>query len=140
MIDNKIGISGKDYHYDRSKNSIQLIACKTGQEKYFIQFRVSGGSVSIGSASTSELTLPLLKYLNFPVDGNAACIDSSGLRFSPQGINFKSVWLVQLIPTGDGYTGRDILSNFCWDAKKNELILEEPVDAKRFSIMIYGEF
>jgi len=139
VVNGKIGIKGKDYRYDETHNVIELPACKTGKEKFIINYDYTGGSSSIGSAGMAELTLPLLRYLNFPIKGNAVLMDNKGLKFSPGDIHYKSVWLVQLIPVKDGYTGRDIITGFHWNQGRNELTLDTPVDTQRFSIMIYGE-
>lgn len=139
VIDGRIGIPGKDYHYDSIKNEIELITCKTGKENYILQYHYSQGSASIGSMNSSGFTRSLLKYLEWPTEGNAVQLDQKGLRFSPRETVYKSVWLVQLLPAGDGYTGRDILSGFHWDSIKNELTFNEPVDTEKYSVMILGE-
>ncbi len=139
VVNGKIGIQEKDFKYDKVNNNIELMACKTGQEKYIIQFRHADGSASIGSASITDLTLPLLKYLDFPIEGNSVSRDNTGLKFSPKSFSYRSVWMVQLIPVKDGYPGHDLLSGFKWDAKNNELTLDTPVDTEKFNLMIYGE-
>jgi len=139
VVNGKIGISEKDFKYDKAKNIIELTACPTGKEKYIIQFDYAEGVGSIGSANVPDLTLPLLKYLNFPIEGNAISLDNKGLRFSSKDLNYKSVWLVQLIPTSDGYVGQELLSGFKWDVKKKVLTLDKPVNTKKFNLMIYGE-
>lgn len=139
VVDGKIGIPDKDYRYNKDKNMIELMACKTGKEKYIIAYDYTKGCASIGSASTSDLTLPLLKYLNFPIEGNSVALDKTGLKFTTKDFYFKSVWMVQLIPTDDGYTGQDLHSGFQWDPIKRELTLDKPVDTEKFTLMIYGE-
>lgn len=139
VVDGSIGIPDKDYRYDKDKNTIELTACKTGKEKYIIAYDYTKGCASIGSASTSDLTLPLLKHLNFPIEGNSVSLDNTGLRFAPKDLRFKSVWMVQLIPASEGYTGQDLRSGFTWDSDKNELTLDKPVDIEKFTLMIYGE-
>ena len=139
MIDGHIGVQGKDFLYDNVKNEIELVNCKTGSENYILQYRNSKGCASIGSMNSSSLTRSLLQYLEWPTEGNTVPLDRDGLRFSPRDTTFKSVWLVQFIPTGDGYTGKDSLSGFHWDSVKNELTLDEPVDTEKFSVMILGE-
>jgi len=139
VIDGHIGVPGKDFRYDAVKNEIELVTCKTGSENYILQYQYSQGAASIGSMNTSGLTLSLLKYLGWPTEGNTITIERNGLRFSPRDTVYKSVWMVQLIPVRDGYTGKDILSGFRWDSIKNELTLDEPVDTEKFSVMILGE-
>ncbi|PKL16327.1 MAG: hypothetical protein CVV49_16780 [Spirochaetae bacterium HGW-Spirochaetae-5] len=139
VIDSRIGIYGKDYFYDNVKNEIELTACKTGQEKYIIEYAHSGGSASIGSMSMSDLNRTLLKYLDWPVSGNAVKIDREGYYFSPLDDRYRSVWLVQLIPAEDGYNGIDLRSGFKWDSAENELKFDAPVDTDKFSVLILGE-
>ncbi|GEM_PF-690477 len=139
VVDGRIGIPDKDYRYNKDKNTIELTACKTGKEKYIIAYDYTKGCASIGSASTSDFTLPLLKHLNFPIEGNSVSLDNTGLRFTTKDLHFKSVWMVQLIPVSDGYTGQDLHSGFTWNSNKNELTLDKPVDTEKFTIMIYGE-
>ncbi len=139
IVDGRIGIPDKDFRYDQIKNEIELLSCTTGKENYILQYRLSQGSASIGSMSTSLLTRSLLEYLEWPTDGNTIPLDRSGLRFSPQEKKYKSVWMVQFLPVGYGYTGKDQLSGFYWDTVKNELILDEPVDTEKYSVMILGE-
>ena len=139
VVNGRIGIHNKDYRYNRKKNIIELTACQTGKEKYIVVYNYTGGGASIGSAGMSDLTLPLLKHINFPVEGNSLPSDQTGLRFSPVDVSFRHVWMVQLIPAGDGYTGEDLLSGFKWDQVKKELILDNPVDIKKYTLMIYGE-
>jgi len=139
VIDGRIGIPGKDFCYDSVKNEIELISCKTGSENYILQYRYSKGCASIGSMNSSGMTRSLLEYLEWPVEGNTVQLDQKGLCFSPRDTGYKSVWMVQFIPTGYGYTGKDNLSGFHWDNIKNKLTLDEPVDTEKFSVMILGE-
>lgn len=139
VVDGRIGIPGKDFVYDSAANEIELLSCTTGKEKYIVQYAYPSGGASIGSMSVSDLSLPLLKYLDWPVKGNTVKLDQDGFYFSPSEGHFRSVWLVQLIPTGEGYNGLDITSGFTWDIKKNELKLESPVDSVKFSVFILGE-
>jgi hypothetical protein len=48
--------------------------------------------------------------------------------------------MVQLIPSGDGYNGKSMLSGFYWDKENYRLTLDEPVDTGRYSVYILGEF
>jgi len=139
VVNGRIGINGKDYIYNSIKNEIELPSCTTGQEKFIIQYMYSSGSASIGSMSMADFTRPLLEYLGWPVSGNAVKADNKGFYFSPSDNHYKSVWLVQLIPTGNGYTGQDIRSGFKWDAEENELKFDIPVDTEKFSVLILGE-
>ena len=139
VINGRIGIYGKDYSYDSIKNEIELTACTTGDEKYIIEYQYSKGGASIGSINIDDLNHPLLKYLDWPVDGNTVSLDSAGLTFSPREYRYKSVWLIQLIPAGDGYNGRSILTGFRWDIKQNKLTLDVPVDTRKFSVFMLGE-
>lgn len=139
VVEGRIGVPGKDFRYDPVKNEIELVTCKSGSEKYILQYSYSQGCASIGSINTSGLTRPLLGYLGWPTEGNAVQLDRKGLSFSPKNAVYKSVWLVQFIPSGDGYTGKDIISGFHWDSIKNELTLDEPVDTEKYSVMILGE-
>lgn len=139
VIDGKTGIKGTDYIYNAKKNEIELPSCRTGKEKYILQYNHSGGSASISSMSTSGLTRSLLQYMGWPTEGNTTSLDQHGLLFSPRSTRYKSVWLVQLIPSHDGYGGKDILKKFHWDNKNNILTLDEPVDTEKFSVMIFGE-
>ena len=139
VVDGRIGVYGKDYIYDSIKNEIELTACTTGDEKYIVEYQYSKGAASIGSINIDDLNRSLLKYLNWPLDGNTVSIDSDGLSFSPRENRFKSVWMVQLIPAGDGYNGMSILKGFHWDLKKNILTLDAAVDTKKFSVFMLGE-
>lgn len=139
VVNGRIGVPGKDYRYDSVKNEIELMACTTGDEKYIVEYQYSNGAASIGSINVDDLNRPLLKYLNWPIEGNTVSLDSEGFSFSPRETKYKSVWMVQLIPTGDGYNGRSILSDFNWDKKNNKLTLVDPVDTEKFSVLILGE-
>ncbi len=138
-VNGRIGINGKDYRYNSIKNEIELPSCTTGQEKFIIQYMYSSGSASIGSMSMADFTRPLLEYFGWPVSGNTVKADDKGFYFSPSDNQYKSVWLVQLIPTGNGYTGQDIRSGFKWDVEKNKLKLGAPVDTNKYSVLILGE-
>jgi len=139
VVDGRIGVYGKDYRYDSIKNEIELLACSTGDEKYILQYQYSKGGASIGSINMDDLNRQLLKYLDWPLEGNTVSLDSDGLIFSPRELKYKSVWLVQLIPSGDGYNGKSILSGFHWDIKNNKLTMDLPVDTKKYSVLILGE-
>lgn len=139
VVNGGIGAYGKDYRYDSVKNEIELMACRTGDEKYIVEYQYSNGAASIGSINVDDLNRQLLKYLDWPLEGNTVSLDSEGFIFSPREIKYRSVWMVQLIPSGNGYNGMSILKDFNWDRKNNKLTLVDPVDTKRFTVMILGE-
>jgi hypothetical protein len=139
VVNGRIGVYGKDYRYDSVKNEIELLSCTTGDEKYIVEYQYSNGAASIGSINVDDLNRKLLKYLDWPLEGNTVLTDTEGFCFSPLETKYKSVWMVQLIPAGDGYNGMSILKDFNWDRKNNKLTLIDPVDTKRFSVLILGE-
>ena len=139
VIDGRIGVYGKDFRYDSDKDEIELMACKTGDEKYILEYKHLNGAASIGSVNIDGLNRSLLKYLEWPIEGNAVSLDHKGLVFLPNEFKYKSVWLVQLIPTGDGYNGISILSGFHWDSKQNRLTMDVPVDTEKYGVLILGE-
>ncbi|MBN2038874.1 MAG: hypothetical protein JW864_02465 [Spirochaetes bacterium] len=139
VVEDRIGIEGKDYIYNELKNEIQLCSCKTGKEKYFLNYDYNNGGGCISSTSISTFTRSLLIHLNCPYDGNSAPLDNEGISFSPHSSQYKNVWLVQLLPKKDGYTGKEMRGGFHWDASRNKLLFDIPVDTRKFSVLIYGE-
>lgn len=140
VVEGRIGVYGKDYKYDNVKNEIELTACRKGDEKYVVEYRYNRGASSIGSIRIDDLNRSLLKYLGWPIEGNTVSLDSKGVSFSPRVYKYKSVWMVQLIPSGDGYNGKSMLSGFFWDKENYRLTLDEPVDTGKYSVYILGEF
>jgi hypothetical protein len=139
VVNGRIGEDGEDFRYDSAKNEIILPRCTTGNEPYIILYSQPSGCASVGSSSSEHLTRSLRAHLGWPVDGNMKPLNKAGTRFSPAEGMYRTVWLVQILPSFDGYTGKDILSGFTWNSTKNELLLDDAVDLKKYSVLVIGD-
>jgi hypothetical protein len=54
------------------------------------------------------------------------------------GNEVHDVWMVQLVPLGDGYAGCDLRSGFRWNAALRQVVFVGPVDVKKYAVMVYG--
>jgi hypothetical protein len=135
----KIGVKGTDYIYNGINGEISLPRCITGDENFFLSYRTGKGGCSISSGIPSEMNRKLRSYFELPLEGNTRRSNELGTGFTLTDGSLKSVWLVELIPTGDGYGGKSIRSGFTWNREKNELELSEPVDTSKFSVYVFGE-
>lgn len=137
-INGRIGDAGKDYAYRADANEIKLLSCATGDENYMLQFKTKDGVSSVSQGNPSEVTRELRAYFEWPLEGNTVPSGTDGKRFAPDGMKFRGVWLVELIPVKNGYKGKSLQSGFTWDAGNNELVLDEPVDTSKYSVYVFG--
>jgi len=143
IVEGKLGLEGEDYSFDAATRRLTLLGTSQSTEWFCLDYGTADGTVTINSGIADRFTRSMRAYMGYPVDGNCEAADGSGRRFMIQdagALEGSAPWLLELLPTGEGYVGRKLWPDaFRFDPSTGIIELAEPIDADRFSVFAFAD-